>query len=83
MRGLDMDGNYSPKQNFSPRKVMARFGGPIAVYKILSHMGADLTPKAVKKWIDRGTVPADAIIALHLYERQTGVETSIFDLLEN
>jgi hypothetical protein len=53
--------------NFDPRRVIDRFGGVNKTHEALIRVGCHVTPRAVRKWLERQTVPADAVIALHIY----------------
>lgn len=57
---------------FDPETVLKAFGGIREVHRILIELECDVTERAVRKWLERGVVPADAVIALHLYAKDNG-----------
>lgn len=57
--------------NFDPRQVIDRFGGVNQTHAALKAVGCAVSARAVRKWLERGTVPADAVLALHLYSIKT------------
>lgn len=65
--------------HFDPEAVIDRFGGINETYMALASVGCDIYPKAVRKWLERGVVPADAIIALHVYSLKND-GPGVFDL---
>jgi hypothetical protein len=56
---------------FDPVKLIAAFGGISEVHQALSEVGCDVSERAVRKWIERGVVPGDAVVALHLHSVAT------------
>lgn len=55
---------------FDPARVISAYGGIKEVHRRLTEIDCDVTERAVRKWLERGVVPADAVIALHLSSQE-------------
>ncbi len=65
---------------FDVEKVIAHFDGVLGTHEALKAMGVDVTRQAVRKWKERGVVPADALVVLAAYDHRRG--HNLFDLME-
>ena len=57
---------------FSPYVVIDRFGGLDGTHEVLTHMGCQISQRSIQKWLERGVVPAEAVIALQVYSDRNG-----------
>ena len=58
--------------NLDASKVIEVFGGTSAIKDILEEAGCHVSERAIRKWRERQTVPADAIILLHFHASKNG-----------
>ena len=63
---------FSYPSFFTVEKIIGHFGGIDPTYDALVSMGVDVTKQAVSKWVERGIVPSDAIVALAVFESRNG-----------
>lgn len=66
---------------FDPAKVIGAFGGVTKTYQVLHSMGVDVKRGAVQKWTERGVVPPDAVVALHLYSMRNNLGIGLHEFL--
>lgn len=67
---------------FDAAKAVGAFGGITETHKVLQAMGCKVTRGAVQKWTERGVVPAEAAIALHLYAAKNELGIGLHELME-
>jgi hypothetical protein len=67
--------------NFDGRKVIDAFGGVRSTHQRLKEIGCEISQRAVRKWLERRTVPSDAILALHFATQDNG-GPNVLDLVD-
>jgi hypothetical protein len=67
--------------NFDARKVIDAYGGVRLTHQLLLRAGCHITERAVRKWLERQTVPSDAVIAIYFHTKG-GDGLDIMDLVD-
>lgn len=57
---------------FDVSAIVNFFGGVSETASALQTMGADIKPRSVQKWRERGNIPADALASLAMFALRQG-----------